>query len=298
VTFPVSGAHPTDASWSGGPVTVTCVPGQYRPGVGRPPRREGRRPLLPQQARLCGPLEAGSALGFLVYPALADHEAFQLRRTGPGELELAFFGGDEPRPAHLFTLHFAMPGSGTGVWSVDVTFLSPACTLSEPEIMALREALVRSGSIWTPQGAVAVRGATDFRTPPGWDTVFTGVLNQVQAPVLSVLTARVETDWYAFDTEFRYVLQVGEVLSGSGRIPVGQAFVVPRAGVDLRRAEGNEVEDFRSSQVRFVEEKRRHRSDNALGLEYDTVYREASRGTRRAPGPSPGPEGDPGRHPC
>ena len=102
------------------------------------------------------------------------------------------------------------------------------CPLSEAEIRQVRDGLLRMGSLWVPPGAVALRGAVDFRTAPGWDTVFTGVLNQAQPPPLSSLTGRVETDWYAFDTEFRYVLQVGDVLSGSGRIPVGQAFAVPR----------------------------------------------------------------------
>ena len=46
-----------------------------RPGVGQRPRREGQRPLLPQHARHCPVLEAGSSVGFLVYPPLADNEA-------------------------------------------------------------------------------------------------------------------------------------------------------------------------------------------------------------------------------
>lgn len=233
--------------------------------------------MLPQHARMCGPLEAASALGCLVYPALADHESFQLRRTGPAELELTFFGGDAVRPEPLFASRFLMPANGTGVWSWELTRVSPACTWSEEEILAVREALVRSGSLWLPPGAVALRGATDFRTPPGWDTVFTGVLNQPQSPTLLALSARVETDWYAFDTEFRYVLQAGEILSGSGRNPVGQAFFVPRVGTDLRTARGDEVEAFRSQQDAFMARKLAHRSTNAMGLEFDTAYREASR---------------------
>ncbi len=138
------------------------------------------------------------------------------------------------------------------------------------------------GSLWVPPGAVALRGAVDFRTPAGWDTVFTGVLNRIEPPPLSVLTARVQTDWYAFDTEFRYVLQVGDVLSGSGRIPVGQAFVVPRTAIALQEAEQAEVDAFRASQRAFITEKGCVRADNALGLEYDTLYREVSRSEPRS----------------
>lgn len=228
------------------------------------------------------PARGGSALGFLVYPALADHEAFQLRRTGPGDLELTFFGGEEARPAHLFTLRYTMPATGTGLWSEDLAFKSPACTWDEGEIRAVRDGLLRTGSLWVPPGAVALRGATDFRTPAVWDTVFTGVLNQPQAPALFALTARVETDWYACDSEFRYVLQVGEAVAGSGRTPVGQAFMVPRLDVELRRADEREAEGFRRTQAEFAGVKSRHRSTNALGLESDTVYREASRAAREA----------------
>ena len=171
---------------------VTVIPGQFRPGVGRPPRREGRRPMLPQHARMCGPLEAGSSLGYLVYPALHDHESFQIRRTSPGELIFSFFGGDAARPAaHFFTLRYSIPANGIGVWSEDLAFLAAECPLSEAEIRQVRDGLLRMGSLWVPPGAVALRGAVDFRTAPGWDTVFTGVLNQAQPPPLSSLTGRV-----------------------------------------------------------------------------------------------------------
>jgi len=244
--------------------------------------------MLPQHARMCGPLEAGSSLGYLVYPALADHESFQIRRRSPGELEFAFFGGNPRAPFHLFTLHYALPAGGVGVWSEDLAHRAPACELSESEVRQVRDALIRMGSLWVPPGAVALRGAVDFRTPAGWDTVFTGVLNRVEPPSLSVLTARVQTDWYAFETEFRYVLQVGDVLSGSGRIPVGQAFAVPRVDTELHRADETETAAFREAQHEFNERKADVRTSNALGLEYDTLYREARRvGARPAATPRP-----------
>src|SRR5690242_11544009 len=45
---------------------VGLFPNPYRPGIGLRPRREGQRPLLPQHARHCPVLEAGSSAGFLV----------------------------------------------------------------------------------------------------------------------------------------------------------------------------------------------------------------------------------------
>ena len=50
---------------------VRLFPNFRRPGVGLKPRRDGQRPFLPQHARHCPVLEAGSSLGFLVYPPLA-----------------------------------------------------------------------------------------------------------------------------------------------------------------------------------------------------------------------------------
>ncbi len=279
----IAPAGSTERAPAGAAVEVSVIPGQFRPGVGRLPRREGRRPMLPQHARMCGPLEAGSSLGFLVYPALHDHESFQIRRTAPGELLFSFFGADAARPdAHFFSLRYSIPANGIGVWSEELVFRAPGCPLSDTEIRQVRDALLRMGSLWVPPGAVALRGAFDFRTPPGWDTVFTGVVNQAQPPPLSSLTGRVETDWYAFDSEFRYVLQVGDVLSGSGRIPVGQAFAVPRVDTRLREAGQAEADAFRAAQRDFNARKAAVRTSNALGLEYDTLYREASRTAARS----------------
>ena len=138
---------------------------------------------------------------------------------------------------------------------------------------------MRMGSLWVPPGAVAIRGAYDFRTPEGWDLVFTGVFNQ-PAPHLFALTARVETDWYAFETEFRYLLEVGEVLSGSGAAPVGQAFAVPRREVELEEAAPDTVAAFRASQDAFLAEKADQRHATALGFEFDSLYRSRSRQPR------------------
>ena len=86
----------------------------------------------------------------------------------------------------------------------------------------------------TPAGAVTLRGATNFQTPAGWDTVYTPVLNMIERPMAPMLVIRVETDWYAHDTEFRYVLQPGEGIAGAHNLPIGQVFFVPREEITLR----------------------------------------------------------------
>src|ERR1700693_464854 len=63
---------------------VRLYPNSRRPGVGLKPRRESQRPMLPQHARHCPVLEAGSALGFMVYPPLSEHGLFQVGYEGEG----------------------------------------------------------------------------------------------------------------------------------------------------------------------------------------------------------------------
>ena len=42
----------------------------------------------------------------------------------------------------------------------------------------------------TPEGAVTLRGAWDFRTPAGWDTIYTPIFSLVERPAPSMLAAR------------------------------------------------------------------------------------------------------------
>src|SRR5947199_6859421 len=87
-----------------------------RPGVGLNPRRESQRPLLPQHARHCPVLEAGSALGFLVYPPLEPNESYHLEFQGDGRYQFAFFvmnprGAWEP----VFSVAVTLPVGSTGM---------------------------------------------------------------------------------------------------------------------------------------------------------------------------------------
>src|SRR5689334_14542790 len=71
---------------------VRLFPNSTRPGVGLKLRREPQRPLLPQHARHCPVLEAGSALGFLVYPALlAPHEQYHVEFQGEGKYKFVYY---------------------------------------------------------------------------------------------------------------------------------------------------------------------------------------------------------------
>ena len=62
--------------------------------------------------------------------------------------------------------------------------------------MALARTLIVPEDLGTPAGGITLRGATNFQTPPGWDTVYTPVFNMIERPFAPMLVIRVETDWY------------------------------------------------------------------------------------------------------
>ena len=39
----------------------------------------------------------------------------------------------------------------------------------------------------TPEGGISLRGATNFRTPEGWDTIYTSVFNQIERPIAPMM---------------------------------------------------------------------------------------------------------------
>src|SRR4029453_3868392 len=87
-----------------------------RPGVGMKPHREGLRPLLPQHARHFPVLEAGSALGFMVYPPLREKEYFYIEFQGEGRYQFIYSlrtttGDFEP----MFSVGIVLPVGGIGM---------------------------------------------------------------------------------------------------------------------------------------------------------------------------------------
>jgi hypothetical protein len=129
----------------------------------------------------------------------------------------------------------------------------------------------------TPAGGVTLRGAWNFQTPSGWDTVYTAVFNSIERPVAPMLVVRVETDSYAHESEFRYVLQPGEVMSVDHAMPIGQAFFLPREPITLRECSEDEVAAVHRSQDEFSREKTAMRVNTAYGLPYSPHYFRKSR---------------------
>src|SRR5947208_12802279 len=102
---------------------VRLYPNASRPGVGQKPRREGQRPLLPQHARHCPVLEAGSALGFLVYPALEPNESFHIEYQGEGRYQFIFFmGASGGKWEPVFTVTIVLSIGSIGMIKEEVVF--------------------------------------------------------------------------------------------------------------------------------------------------------------------------------
>src|SRR4051812_45814603 len=215
-----------------------------RLGVAERPGREGTRPLLPQHARHCPVLEAGSALGFMVYAPLEPKESLYLEYEGEGRYKFVYYlqtQGGQRTP--LFQVTMSLSVGGVGMVKEEVTFVGAPALSREAALTVMRVFLVPEDT-GTPPGAIALRGATNFQTAAGWDTVYTPIFNMVERPVAPMLVVRVETDWYAHETEFRYLLQAGEGITVEHTLPIGQVFFVPREEIILRQGTTEELQRF------------------------------------------------------
>jgi hypothetical protein len=228
----------------------------------------------------CPVLAAGNALGYLVYAALAEGEAFQIRYLPDNHYEFSFFlGATSPQPERAFSLLYTLSGVGTGQWTEELVYRNPSCTFDDSAIFRLRDSLFRAGNLGSGlPGTVGLHGATSFVTPVGWDSVYTGVLNDPQPPCLHVLTVRVESDWFAFDSEFRYVLQPGDSISAQRGNPIGQVFFVPRETLSLRRGSDEEVAAFGAKVEEYLKIKEGDQVETPYGLSYSPAYAKRMKG--------------------
>jgi len=256
---------------------VRVFPNSRRPGVGLAPRREASRPLLPQHARHCPVLEAGSALGFMVYAALEPKESLYVEYEGDGRYRFVYYlQTQDGKRAPIYQVTMSLSLGGIGMMKEEVTFVG-APMLSREAALAVMRAFLVPEDMGTPAGAIALRGATNFQTPTGWDTVYTSILNMIERPVAPMLAVRVETDWYAHETEFRYVLQPGEGITVEHSIPIGQVFFVPREEITMRSCTSEELKAIEKSQQEFTSHKAAAVQKTSYGLSYSPHYLRQSR---------------------
>ena len=129
-----------------------------------------------------------------------------------------------------------------------VAFMVRNPPISPRDALSMARAFIVPEDLGTPPGGISLRGATNFQTPPGWDTVYTPIFNMIDRPVAPMLVVRVETDWYPHETEFRYVLQQGEGIPGAYNLPIGQVLFVPREEITMRDCREDELAAIRTRQ--------------------------------------------------
>jgi hypothetical protein len=264
---------------------VRLFPNSRRPGVGMAPRREGSRPLLPQHARHCPVLEAGSALGFMVYASLEPKESLYVEFEGDGRYRFVYYlQTQDGKRSPIFQVTMSLSVGGIGMMKEEVTFVG-APMLSREAALAVMRAFLVPEDMGTPTGAIALRGATNFQTPTGWDTVYTPILNMIERPVAPMLSIRVETDWYAHETEFRYVLQPGEGITVEHSIPIGQVFFVPREEITMRQCTAEEVKAIEASRGEFNRLKAAATQQTSYGLSFSPHYLRQSRERQKPSNP-------------
>src|SRR6185503_2687149 len=187
---------------------VRLFPNSARPGIGLRPRRESDRPLLPRHSRHCPVLEAGSTIGFLVYPPLRPEESYSLEYKGEGQYQFGYYlNPSGAKWEAVFAVTVTLPVGGIGALREEVAFMIREPRPSREDALAQMRMFIVPEDLATPAGAISLRGAWNFKTAPGWDTVYTPVFNMIERPVAPMLVVRVETDWYMHESEFRYVLQ-------------------------------------------------------------------------------------------
>ena len=260
---------------------VRLFPNSARAGVGQRPKQESQRPLLPQHARHCPVLEAGSAAGFLVYPPLAENEAFHVEFQGEGQYRFTFYMGEPGTQwTPLFNLNYLLPVGSVGRMTEQVEFLQET-PFSPDGARKMARIFIVPEDLGTPTGGITLRGATNFQTPEGWDTIYTPIFNNIERPMAPMLVVRVETDWYANETEFRYVLQPGEVIPGAHNLPIGQVLFVPREPITFRDCNEEELAAIKQSKKMFSRSKAAVTLSTPYGFEYSPHYARESRARRK-----------------
>jgi hypothetical protein len=256
---------------------VRLSPNSRRPGVGLKPKREGTRPLLPQHARHCPVLEAGSSLGFMVYAPLEPKESFYIEHEGDGRYKFVYYlQTQDGKRTPLFQVTMSLSVGGIGMLQEEVTFVGVPM-LSREAALAVARAFLVPEDMGTPTGGIALRGATNFHTPSGWDTVYTPIFNMIERPVAPMLVVRVETDWYTHETEFRYVLQAGEGITVDHSIPIGQVCFFPREEITMRACTSEELKTLEESRAEFNRHKAAAVQKTSYGLAYSPHYIRQSR---------------------
>src|SRR5438045_1797727 len=139
-------------------VEVTVLPNRFRPGVGLAPTRVAQRPWLPRHARHCPVLEAGSALGYLVYPPLRIDEALQILYAHT-KYQVTYCRERKPGQwADVFQLTFSLAVGG-GSYNAELAITEGGEPPTDAEVNDLLTAVILPQHFGQPAGGVGLRGS-------------------------------------------------------------------------------------------------------------------------------------------
>ena len=213
----------------------------------------------------------------MVYAPLEEKESYYIEYEGEGQFKFVYYLQDTSgKPMPIFVVTMRMPVGGVGMVKEEVNVLNAPMLSKENALKVARVFLVPE-NMGVPPGAVALRGSTGFMTEDGWDTVFSPILNMLERPMAPMLVVRVESDWYAHDAEFRYVLQPGEGITVAQSIPIGQIYFVPREEITMRNCTDAELKTIHESQKAFLQHKGEATQQTSYGLTYSPHYLRQSR---------------------
>ena len=216
--------------------------------------------------------------GIMCFASLESHESYYIEYKGEGTYLFSYFQNSSPgKWQPIYSIAVILPVGGVGMLREEVQFSVKNPPFSAEDAKGLMRAFMVPEDLGTPAGAVSLKGATNFKTPEGWDTVYTPVFNVIERPLAAALIVRVETDWYPHETEFRYVLQPGEGIPGGQTMPIGQVFFVPREEVTMIPCNTDELEQIHEARVKFFLEKAAHKISTPYGLQYSPHYLQQSR---------------------
>ena len=213
----------------------------------------------------------------MVYAPLDPKECYHVEYEGDGRYKFVYFlEAANGTPSPIFSVTIALSLGAVGMMKEDVAFMGVPM-LSREDALNVMRAFVVPEDMGTPAGGIALRGATNFKTPTGWDTMYTSIFNMIERPVAPMLVVRVETDWYAHETEFRYVLQPAEGITVRHSLPIGQVCFIPREEITMRDCTAAEVEAIRQSQMEFAQHKADATQRTSYGLAVSPHYLRQSR---------------------
>ena len=252
---------------------VRLFPNSARAGVGQRPKQESQRPLLPQHARHCPVLEAGSAAGFLVYPPLAENEAFHVEFQGEGQYRFTFYMGEPGTQwTPLFNINYILPVGSVGRMTEQVEFLQET-PFSPDGARKMARIFIVPEDLGTPTGGITLRGATNFQTPEAGtpstrrsSTTSSGQWRRCWSFASRPIGTRTRP-------EFRYVLQPGEVIPGAHNLPIGQVLFVPREPITFRDCNEEELAAIKQSKNNVFSQQGGGDAEHAVWLRVQPALR-------------------------